>query len=218
MIIEINNKNYQVIINYKNIKNMYLRIKDDLNIYITAPKTITKNEIISFINNNKKSIIKMINNKENIVNENKDKFLYLGKKYDICYTNNKEIVFGINKIFIPKNLNIDNFYKKNSKEIFTKAFLNCTNNFKQINYVPTLRIRKMKTKWGVCNTTKKIITLNTELIKLDEKYLNYVIYHELSHLIHPNHSKQFWSLVENYVPQYKTYKKEMKNILWGKNE
>lgn len=71
----------------------------------------------------------------------------------------------------------------------------------------------MSTKWGVCNVTKKVITLNSELIKIDIKYLNYVIYHELSHLVYPNHSKDFWLLVEHYVPNYKNYKKEMKNIL-----
>ena len=70
----------------------------------------------------------------------------------------------------------------------------------------------MKGKWGVCNITNKTITLNLELIKLNPKYLIYVIYHELCHLKHPNHSKDFWALVEKYVPNYKQIKKEMKNV------
>ena len=71
----------------------------------------------------------------------------------------------------------------------------------------------MKSKWGVCNITKKIVTLNLDLIKLDKKYLDYVIIHELSHLIHPNHSKAFWVLVSKYEKNYKLYRKEMKNII-----
>ncbi len=213
MLVEINNKKYNVIITYKNNKNMYLRIKDDLNIYITAPKTIKEKEIIKFIDNNIISITKMINEKEKIKNSNKDKFLYLGKKYDICYTNNKDVIFGTNKVFIGKNVIPENYLKKKAKEVFNTYFLDCVNNFDEINYVPLLKIRKMTTKWGVCNTTTKTITLNSDLIKIDIKYLNYVIYHELSHLIHPNHSKSFWLLVEKYVPLYKTYRKEMKNIL-----
>lgn len=213
MYIEINDKKYNVIITYKNNKNMYLRIKDDLNIYISAPRRINIKEIEKFINSNIDSISKIILEKENVYNSNKDKFLYLGNKYDICYINDKDIFFGNNKIFIGKDIDIDKYLKKKCSEVFNNEFIKCINNFKEINYIPKLRIRKMTSRWGVCNTTKKIITLNSELIKIDIKYLNYVIYHELSHLIHPNHSKDFWLLVKKYVPDYKEYKKEMKNIL-----
>ena len=70
----------------------------------------------------------------------------------------------------------------------------------------------MKSKWGVCNVTSNTITLNQELIKLEPICLEYVIYHELSHLKHPNHSKDFWSLVEKYVPNYKQIRKSMKTV------
>ena len=70
----------------------------------------------------------------------------------------------------------------------------------------------MTTRWGVCNTKSKTITLNLELIKRDTKYLDYVIVHELSHLIHANHSKEFWSLVEENCPDYKKIKNNMKKF------
>ena len=70
----------------------------------------------------------------------------------------------------------------------------------------------MTTRWGVCNTKSKTITLNLELIKRDTKYLDYVIVHELSHLIYPDHSSKFWSLVEENCPNYKDIKKEMKDF------
>ena len=70
----------------------------------------------------------------------------------------------------------------------------------------------MTTRWGVCNTRSKTVTLNLELIKRDTKYLDYVIVHELSHLIHANHSSDFWDLVEENMPDYKKYRKEMKEF------
>ena len=74
-----------------------------------------------------------------------------------------------------------------------------------------LRIRKMSTRWGVCNTRDKIVTLNLELIKKHPKYLDYVIIHELSHLVHPNHSKDFWRCVYDNMNDYKEVRKELKS-------
>ena len=80
---------------------------------------------------------------------------------------------------------------------------------KKIPY-PHLTIRRMTTRWGVCNIKLKRVTLNLELIKKDLKYLDYVIVHELAHFIHPNHSRDFWNLVAILVPNYKVLRKEMR--------
>lgn len=212
MNIKINNKIYNVEIIYKNNKNMYLRIKDDLKIVVTAPLKISEKKIQKFVESNIDYISKVIIQKEEVLTKKQDKFQYLGKLYDICYINERKIFLGEEKALIGKNVNIDNWYKKNAIEVFENYYNSCFQNFKEAKYKPLLKIRKMKGKWGVCNITNKTITLNLELIKLNPKYLIYVIYHELCHLKHPNHSKDFWALVEKYVPNYKQIKKEMKNV------
>ena len=212
MNIKINNKIYNVEIIYKNNKNMYLRIKDDLKIVVTAPLKISEKKIQKFVESNIDYISKVIIQKEEVLAKKKDKLQYLGKLYDICYINERKIFLGEEKALIGKNVNIDNWYKKNAIEVFENYYNFCFQNFKEAKYKPILKIRKMKGKWGVCNITNKTITLNLELIKLNPKYLIYVIYHELCHLKHPNHSKDFWTLVEKYVPNYKQIKKEMKNV------
>ena len=68
----------------------------------------------------------------------------------------------------------------------------------------------MKTRWGVCNRANNNVTLNSNLIRYDEKVIDYVIFHELCHFIHPNHSKMFWDLVSIYVPNWKIYRNELK--------
>ena len=203
MNIKINNKIYNVEIIYKNNKNMYLRIKDDLKIVVTAPLKISEKKIQKFVESNIDYISKVIIQKEEVLAKKQDKFQYLGKLYDICYINERKIFLGDEKALIGKNVNIDNWYKKNAIEVFENYYNSCFQNFKEAKYKPLLKIRKMKGKWGVCNITNKTITLNLELIKLNPKYLIYVIYHELCHLKHPNHSKDFWALVEKYVPNYK---------------
>ena len=213
MQIEINNKTYDVIIEYKNNKNMYLRVKKDLNIYITCPKYIREKDIKRFIESNIDSIAKQLNIFEEKKQETENKLLFLGFLYDIEYINKKDVIFGSNKVFVGKNVNIDKWYKKEAEKIFQERFDYIYNLFEENLPYPTLKIRKMTSKWGVCNVTDKNITLNLELIKLDTKYLDYVIVHELSHLIYANHSKDFWNVVSKYIKDYKKYRKEMKNII-----
>ena len=69
----------------------------------------------------------------------------------------------------------------------------------------------MTTRWGVCNTKSKVITLNTELFKYDIECLDYVVIHELSHLVHANHSKEFWNVVSKYCPNYKILRNKLKD-------
>ena len=112
MNIKINNKIYNVEIIYKNNKNMYLRIKDDLKIVVTAPLKISEKKIQKFVESNIDYISKVIIQKEEVLAKKKDKFQYLGKLYDICYINERKIFLGEEKALIGKNVNIDNWYKK----------------------------------------------------------------------------------------------------------
>mgnify|MGYP002321381273 CR=1 FL=1 len=72
-----------------------------------------------------------------------------------------------------------------------------------------ITIKQIKYAWGSCSS-KKNITLNLELIKYSQHAIRYVILHELCHLKYMNHSKDFWNLVEKYMPNYKQVKKEFK--------
>ena len=74
-----------------------------------------------------------------------------------------------------------------------------------------VRFKTMKSQWGSCNTQRKI-TLNTQLKKLDSEMIDYVLVHELAHLVHMNHSKSFHALVGQYLPNAKEIRKSMKNI------
>lgn len=78
---------------------------------------------------------------------------------------------------------------------------------------PQLKFRKMKSRWGSCNFVNCIITLNTNLIYCTKEQIDYVIIHEFSHLIVPNHSKKFYDIVVQFCPDYKRIRKEMAGIL-----
>ncbi len=212
MKIDIDCKSYEVIIERKlSNKNTYIRVKPDFSILVTTGKFTTDREIKNLINTNYDKLMKMIKAQEVKV-QNSEGFNYLGKKYDIVYVDYCDISFGSEKVFINKKLDVDKWYKEQAQKIFLEHLNLIYEHFsKKIPY-PRLRIRKMTSRWGVCNTKTKVVTLNLELIKRDTKYLDYVIVHELSHLIHANHSAYFWALVEENMPEYRVYRKEMKEF------
>lgn len=205
-----NDNDYDIVIDRKKTnKNTYIRVKSDLVIYVTTNIFTRDKDIIKLIEENEKSIIRMINSQEKKKDSNEG-FFYLGKKYDPIYVEYCDISFGDSKVFINKNLDVDKWYKKQAKILFKERLDYNYNNFSESIPYPDLKIRKMTTRWGVCNTKLKTVTLNLELIKRETKYLDYVIIHELSHLIEANHSAKFWKIVEKNCPNYKIIRKKMK--------
>lgn len=192
-------------------KNTYIRVKKDLTILVTTNTFTTDKAISKLIDENYSKIVKMITSQEKR-SENNEGFHYLGKKYDIVYVDYCDISLGENKVFLNKKFDIDKWYKKQAKDIFKKHLDMLYNSFSRKIPYPNLRIRKMTSRWGVCNTKLKTVTLNLELIKRDTKYLDYVIVHELSHLVYANHSKDFWNVVSENISDYKKYRKEMKEF------
>ena len=208
----VNDKKYDVEIEKKiGTRNTYIRVKKDLTIYVTTNKFTTTKAIEKLINDNYSKLVKMIESQETKKTNNTG-FFYLGKRYDIVYVSHCDISFGDEKVFLNKNLDIDKWYKNQAKKIFLEHLDNVYSKFSKKVPYPSLKIRKMTSRWGVCNTRLKTITLNLELIKRDLKFLDYVIAHELAHLVHADHSTRFWSLVEENIPNYKELVKEMKGF------
>jgi hypothetical protein len=207
-----NNKDYDVVIDKKRgNKNTYIRVKKDLKVTVTTGILVTNRFIENLINDNYDRICKMIDFQE-VKIKNNTGFNYLGKKYVLIYTDRDSIEFSNDKVYVGHNFDIDAWYKKQAKKLFLERLNYNYDKFtKKIPY-PKLRIRKMTSRWGVCNIRTHIITLNLELIKRDTNYLDYVIIHELSHLIHGDHSSSFWNLVEENMSDYKKYREEMKEF------
>lgn len=201
---------YDVIIIKKNNKNSYIRIKEDLSILVTTGYFTTKKDIKRMLDNNTVSLRKMLN-RQLKKNEKSETFFYLGKSYDIIEVSiMDDIEIDNNNIYIPNQEKFEKWYKRELLDIFNNRLKINFDKFEEIDTCPTLKVRNMKTRWGVYNRIKHSITLNTHLLEYDYEKIDYVIIHELCHIVHFDHSKSFWNLVSKYCPNYKTIRAELK--------
>lgn len=199
----------EVVIIRKKNKNIYFRFKEDLKLYVTCSAFITLKEIERLIIKNQDQLVKMYN-KQIEENNYNSFFNYLGNKYTIIYDpNEKKVKFEENYIIAKSEKQLNKFYKDECLRIFNIELEKCKRLF---NNLPEfqLKIRSMKTRWGVCNRSDFIVTLNSELLKKQIHLIDYVIIHELCHFYHGNHSKNFWNLVEQYYPNHKLARKMLK--------
>lgn len=203
---ELDDKIYNVIIKKKGNKNTYIRVDENNNIIVTTNYFITNNKIKKILDDNVKFLNKALNK------EKKEGFYLMGKKYDIIIDENIKNIEINNNIIKVKSLKyLNNWYKKEIFKIFKDRLDFYYNKFDENIPYPILKIRIMKTRWGVCNRKIKSVTLNFNLVKYDYDCLDYVIVHELSHFVHFDHSKEFWNTVSKYYPNYKIIQKKLKN-------
>lgn len=209
MVFIYNDKEYEVEIIKKNNKNTYVRVKDNI-VYVTTNYFVTNRSIEKLLKDNYKSIGRMIDRamkrkeKENL-------FLLFGKYYDVVYGEfDKPITIEEGLIQVVNENVLCNWLDKFIHNTYYNHLMYWYDEFKESIPIPNLKIRKMKTRWGVCNTRSHNVTLNLELFRYDIECLDYVIIHELAHFLEPNHSKKFWAIVEKYCPNYREIRKKLK--------
>lgn len=207
---EINGIEYNVVIEKKKNKNTYIRVKEDMSIFITTNYLTTKKYIKKLLDENKDAVIKMLNRQAK-VNEKAKSFFYLGRSYDIIEVSTmKDIEIDSKYIYMPNQKKFEKWYKRQLQDVFVERLKYNFEKFDEVTTCPVLKIRTMKTRWGVYNRVKHSITLNSKLLEYGYEEIDYVIIHELSHVIHFNHSAYFWKLVEKYCPRYKEIRKRLK--------
>ncbi len=193
----------------KDNKNLYFRFDENCTLIITAPKFISDDEIKNLITKNSLAILKMY--EDALEKSERDKlFWYLGKSYEVTFDNRvSKLEFEDDHIICHDEEALEKFYADECVRVFNEEAETCKRCF---NNLPDfeIKIRKMRTRWGVCNTRKKIITLNSELLKKDISLIDYVIVHEMAHFYEGNHGKNFWKIVGDVIPDYKERRKKLK--------
>lgn len=211
----------KVEITRKKIKNIILKVTPDGRVLISAPTRVPQSYLKEFIKTKEDWIVKKLEeaknrNKKELNYESDEEIIYLGKKYylEVINSYNEKVFIQDEKIYIYC---LENSTTEDRERIF-KTWLKVELESilkaltykigKMIGYLPNeIRIRDMKSRWGSCISTRKVITYNLQLAFQPLPLIEYVVLHELAHIPYPNHQKEFWSFVEKFIPDWKERRK-----------
>lgn len=201
-------------------KTITLQIKKDKTISVRAPRHYTKEDVHLYVMKNKNWLVSKLAeiDKKSYAWQfvPNSKIIYEGELFEIVYDpNQKKAIKMIADKFVFSNQEpeqIKKIYKAYLKHSAKKILVDECNNFAKILglKVNQIKISSSKTRWGSCSS-KRNINLNYRLMIVPKKIRLYVIIHELCHIIHMNHSKEFWGLVAKFFPDYKNLKKHLKD-------
>ncbi len=203
----------------KNVKNINLHITRNGEIVVSCNAYVPLKKVDEFVGIKCQWILekmRMIQQQQKILHDNQ-RFLFLGKSYPIktvlSKTSGVRLREGICMIY--KRESEDEYkillqYEKEMAQKILKQKMKEVYEKMSHDYIinePALKIRKMTSRWGSCMPKKNQITLNSQLIHYQERFIDYVVIHEYAHLIQPNHSKAFYAIIEKYMPDYKEVSK-----------
>ncbi len=152
---------------------------------------------------------------------NGETHLYLGRQYllhgELDLMNHVKLYRGKLIVYHKANTKVETilkkWYKEKAKEHFELLLEQKLSLFSKYRFdKPELVIRTMNKRWGSCTSKGKII-LNPELIKAPKGSIEYVMIHELCHLVHHNHTKAFYELQEKFMPDWKKWKTKLEYSL-----
>lgn len=213
---------------YRKRKTMSLEIKKDGIINAIAPNGLDKTFIVDKVKNKSDWIIKKLDEIE-VLNNNRyirsyesgDIFLYLGNEYILEVLVDKSTIgtsvsLEDNKLIVRSNSNNKDVIQRALKNWYTDETLGIVK--ERINYynpffedtVTSIKIKDQKSRWASC-TYKNEILFNLRCSMMPIQIIDYIVVHEMCHMEHRNHSKDFYLAVERILPDYKQRVKWLKN-------
>ena len=218
------NKTIEFDLLYRNRKTLAIQIEPLDNILVISPEGLPEDVIKEKVKSKGKWIIKKILEFKEIGYEpfdrefvNGEAFMYLGRNYSLEILNNPDIKGPkVNlldgKFYLNTPVKEHTVMKKAMEKWYRKEAENLINRRVEfyrliIGKKPNkIRIREQKKRWGSC-TSKDNIYFNWRAIMASSNVIDYIIVHELVHLIYRNHSKEFWNKIESILPDYKERQK-----------
>lgn len=207
----------------KPIKHLYLRINRNGELHLSAPQRMPHAEIMAFVAQKQDWIQQKQQQQAARAKASNDNttLTVFGKTYAIvrhvgAYANDLILDNGVCHIFLqPSNATAEierrlivEYYRYCLQPILTEY----VTQYQPIIgvYPKEIRTKNMKTKWGTCNTHAARLWFNVQLARFPKSHIEYVVVHEMVHLLEPSHNQRFYALVEKAMPNWKRYHDALK--------
>ncbi len=212
----------------KPIKHLYLRVHTDGKVVVSAPKQMSMKTIETFIDSKQDWITskkeQQAKRKTISSTDNDDELLLFGEKYPMIYRSGQgirknqlelqgqEAIISLRETTPLPTLSVEKLIKQFYRQQLQAVL------YEQVRYyqpiigvsVNEVRIKQMKTKWGTCNIPNKRLWFNLQLAKLPIKCSEYVVVHEMTHLLERYHNRRFYRLVEKAMPDWEVWHRYLK--------
>lgn len=214
--------NFDYVIKRQRRKSIALHVLHDGSVELRAPKWVAEKELLKFVEQRIDWVIEQ-RIKRLQIHALRPKFCtgqhhyYLGSRYPLNVlkgtTSQSVLIDGTLCLFVSDPSSAKHveaamhfFYRQQAKQIFVQRMDHCYQQFPMqglsFKPKPELKLRKMRRRWGSCSS-KAVITLNTQLMKMPIECIDYVIIHELCHLWFFDHSKAFYRLLSQAMPEWR---------------
>lgn len=236
LIVKYKDKEIKANLIYRARKSISIQIKPVDNIFVISPKKVSKKILKDLLIEKGDWILEKLEQYKEVEDFYKEKeyvsgekFYYLGIEHtleiieDLSLINKK-----VNTIIEAKDdkikiisSNIENeylkdslkkWYKKESEKLVIDRILHCREKSQvMMKLIPSsVKVKEQKKRWGSC-TSKRDIYINSKISMARPEVIDYILVHEFSHLVHMNHSKEFYNLVRSIMPNYKIHEKWLKD-------
>ena len=229
MITQVNLGEIAVDVVFKDIKNIHLSVyPPDGKVRISAPLRMNIDTIrvfaitkLAWIRQQQKKLREQNRETPREYLDRESHYVW-GKRYLLNVTENDaapKIELSHNKIHLQvrpetgqerKQAIIEEWYRETIKDLIQSLIIK----WEPIIGVKVERffVQRMKTKWGSCNPAARSIRLNTDLAKKPPECLEYIVVHEMTHLLEPTHNNRFISLMDYFLPKWRFYKDELNKL------
>ena len=213
----------------KPVKNINLRIRADQCVYVSAPKDVAAKMVDAFVVEKSAYILRALKkfkdkNRET-VSENKfvngETVKFLGRNLRLKIKNASRSKVESDESYVTlyvkdaqdadlKKRVLETWLRKKCKDEITAI---CKKVYPQVKKYgiafPEILLREMVSRWGSCSPKKGFVTFNTALIAMPVSCIEYVVTHEFTHFLYPNHSKKFYQQLATFMPDWEERKKRL---------
>ncbi|MCH5325179.1 MAG: M48 family metallopeptidase [Eubacterium sp.] len=210
----------------KRVKNINMRIKRDMTVTVSASRAVPVGYIDGFVVSRADFILKTLEKFQAAPvprqrrYESGETYNILGSRKRLAVIHgdkNRAEIFGdvIILTVIENNIEIkQRLFEALLRREFTDGVTRiCRDIYPAFERrgvpFPTIRVRRMKSRWGSCIPPKQSVTFNLALAEVPIRCVEYVVAHELTHFLHPDHSRRFYDSLEKIMPDWKSRKTEL---------